>query len=196
MLRLCLWAKSLPAKQARPTIGTICGSLVIRRNAPCGQARATIAFSLERTWCQEMARSRKRLPAGASQTRLQVGFRSEHNSRIRAAASPRTRTRTRRRKEEEATGEPPRLRSIVEAPQEALLAKRREAPREALLAKKNAGRHTGGAAGETPGGTTGGAAGETPGGTTGGGTTAPDPGSSSTPGSGTAGGSSGTDTTG
>ena len=38
--------------------------------------------------------------------------------------------------------------------------------------------------------------GETPGGTTGGGTTAPDPGSSSTPGSGTAGGSSGIDTAG
>ena len=58
----------------------------------------------------------------------------------------------------------------------------------ALLKQKKEEEATEGTTEETPG--------ETPGGTTGGGTTAPDPGSSSTPGSGTAGGSSGTDTTG
>ena len=45
-----LRAKSLPAKRARPTIGTICGSSVTPRNFPAlyGRVRVTTAFSLKR----------------------------------------------------------------------------------------------------------------------------------------------------
>ena len=129
------------------------------------------------TWCQEIWRD---LISACLQGQPNEDFKSasapNYNSAYKGGGKSEDEDEDEKKKEEEATEETPEE-SAGETP------------------GGTTGETPGGTTGETPGGTTGGTTGETPGGTTGGGTTAPDPGSSSTPGSGTAGGSSGTDTT-
>ena len=169
MLRLCLRAKSLPAKRhdrrlARFVVAGYTPQLfaLVSRT---GSRDNSVQLETN-TWCQDMARSHKRLFCRASRTKTssRLPLRTII-PRIRAVASPKTRTR-RRRKRKRPRKPPRRLQvkprgaSLVLKRREALLARLPEVPR----AKRRA----------APRGGTGPYH-------------CPDPGSSSTPGSGTAG---------